>query len=258
MTTTQKDFQGEVHLGYCRGSFVCTNTNYPFRKTSHLQQPNKVSWRNVRGVQEYKVCTICYETAEQIDCGARKMVDYDYASHTAKVYHIGEHKCWPQVTQQTMKIIQHLNNPAHRKGSAKDVGLDEIVNLIDSGDMATADREAEVWVDRRKVKCTMESLKPTTGEDENSFDAVGLLKKKTDEMDKYYIYQIGNVNCGHECDHIFKSLQKMAELAIHMDINGEENILQLENAYFDATHSHVQNFKSLGMWLVHPAMKKIL
>ena len=104
----------------------------------------------------------------------------------------------------------------------------------------------------------MESLKPTTGEDENSFDAVRLLKKKTDEMDKYYIYQIGNVNCGHECNHVFKSSQKMAELAIHMDINGEENILQLENAYFDETHSCVQNFKSLGMWLVHPAMKKIL
>ena len=186
------------------------------------------------------------------------MVEYDYASHTAKVYHIGEHKCWPQVTQQTTKIIQHLNNPACCKGSAKDVGLDEIVNLIDSGDMAAADREAEVWVDRRKVKRTMESLKPTTGEDENSFDAVGLLKKKTDEMDKYYIDQIGNVNCGHECDHIFKSSRKMAELAIHMDIDGEENILQLENVYFDATHSHVQNFKSLGMWLVHPAMKKIL
>ena len=44
--------------------------------------------------------------------------------------------------------------------------------------MAGADREAEVWVDRWKVKWTMESMKPTKGEDENSFDAIGLLKKK--------------------------------------------------------------------------------
>ena len=43
-----------------------------------------------------------------------------------------------------------------------------------------------------------------------------------------------------------------------MDIDGEEKILQLENAYFDAMHSCIQNFKSLGMWLVHPAIKKIL
>ena len=41
----------------------------------------------------YKVCAICDETAEWIDCGARKMVQYDYATQTAKVYHIGEHKC---------------------------------------------------------------------------------------------------------------------------------------------------------------------
>ena len=82
--------------------------------------------------------------------------------------------------------------------------------------------------------------------------------KKTDEMDKYYIYQIGNVNCGHKCDHVFKSSRKMAEMALLMDIDGEENILQLENVYFDTMHSHVQNFKSLGIWLVHPAMKKIL
>ena len=258
MTTTRKDFPGEVRLGYCRGSFVCTNTTCPFRKTSHLKQPNKVSWQNVRGVREYKVCTICDETADRIDCGARKMVEYNYSTCVAKVYHIGEHKCWPQVTQQTTKIIQHLNNPGHRKGSAKDVGLEKIVNLIDAGDMAAADKEAEVWVDRRKVKRTIESLRPTTGEDENSFDAVGLLKKKMDQMDKYYIYQVRNVNCGHECDHVFKSSKKMAEIALHMDIDGEENILQLENAYFDTTYSRVQNFKSLGMWLVHPAMKKVI
>ena len=91
------------------------------------------------------------------------MVEYDYATRTAKVYHIGEHKCWPQVTQQSTQIIQHLNNLAHHKGSAKDVGHDKIVNLIDAGDMAAADREAEVWVDRRKVKLTMESMKPTMG-----------------------------------------------------------------------------------------------
>ena len=77
-------------------------------------------------------------------------------------------------------------------------------------------------------------------------------------MDKFYIYQIGNVNCGHECDHVFKSSRKMAKIAIDMDIDGLDNLLQLENAYFDATHSHVQFFKSLGLWLIRPTMKKVL
>ena len=50
----------------------------------------------------------------------------------------------------------------------------------------------------------------------------------------------------------------MAQMALHMDVDGEPNILQTENAYFDATHTQVYGFKSLGLWLIHPAMKKIL
>ena len=111
MTTTRAGFRGEVRLGYCKGSFVCSNTKCPFTKTSHSHQPNKVSWGNIRGVREYKVCAICDETAEQIECGAHKFVHYNYNTHTAQVYHIGHDTCWPQVTQQSTRIIQQLNNP---------------------------------------------------------------------------------------------------------------------------------------------------
>ena len=50
----------------------------------------------------------------------------------------------------------------------------------------------------------------------------------------------------------------MVELAIKMDIDGDENIMQTENAYFDATHSQVHGFKSFGLWVYHPSMWYIL
>ena len=50
----------------------------------------------------------------------------------------------------------------------------------------------------------------------------------------------------------------MIELAIKMDIDGDENIMQTENAYFDATHSRVHGFKSFGLWVYHPSMQCIL
>ena len=50
----------------------------------------------------------------------------------------------------------------------------------------------------------------------------------------------------------------MAELAIQMDVEGPENIQQEENAYFDATHTRVHGFKSLGLWLFHPIMRKVI
>ena len=49
----------------------------------------------------------------------------------------------------------------------------------------------------------------------------------------------------------------MIELAIKMDIDGDENIMQTENAYFDATH-RVHGFKSFGLWVYHPSMWRIL
>ena len=61
-----------------------------------------------------------------------------------------------------------------------------------------------------------------------------------------------------ECDYVFKSSRRMAQLAIYMDQDGEENLLQMENAYFDATHSHVHGFKTFGLWLVHPTILQIL
>ena len=48
------------------------------------------------------------------------------------------------------------------------------MRLIDEGDMDAAKKEAEVWLDRRKVRRQMESLNPKQGMDHNSFDAVGI------------------------------------------------------------------------------------
>ena len=51
----------------------------------------------------------------------------------------------------------------------------------------------------------------------------------------------------------------MAQMAISMDVDSSEHcVLQKENAYFDATHTRIHRFKSLGLWLYHPAMRRIL
>ena len=95
--------------------------------------------------------------------------------------------------------------------------------------------------------------------DENSFDAVAIIKWKTDEYNLYYIYRVNNGLCNNTSDDVFKSSKEMVGIAIMMDIsNPEVNPLQFKNCYFDATHKHVQGFKSLGLWTFHPTMKEIL
>ena len=126
--------------------------------------------------------------------------------------------------------------------------------------MDRAAEECETWVDRCAADRQLQANKPTYGNDHNSFDAVGLVKRKTDKRDPYYIFEIGNKNysSGTECDYVFKSSHRMAQMAVDMDQAGPENMLQMENAYFDATHSRVYGFKTFALWLVHPTMLQIL
>ena len=206
-----------------------------------------------------KVCAICDHVAQHFNCGAKKLIENDYSTHIATVYHLGIHKCISQLPKRVIPVQHPQIQLGHTlRGSAKEVGLRQIVSLIDAGEMDAAEKEAEVWFDRKRVKREMESMDPQQGMDHNSFDAVGIVKQKTDKKDPFYIYRIGNRNLGGGIDFVFKSSQKMAEMALNMDINGEPNLLQMENAYFDATHTQVYGFKSLGLWLIHPAMKKIL
>ena len=201
---------------------------------------------------------ICDHVAQRLDCGAKKLIEYDYATWIATVYHLGTHKCTPQLPKRALPVQHpHIQLGHTLRGSAKEVGLRQIVSLIDAGDMDAAEKEAEVWLDRWRVKRQMESMDPHQGMDHNSFDAVGIVKQKTDKKDPFYIYRIGNRNLGGSTDFVFKSSRKMAQMALNMDIDGESNLLQMENAYFDATHTWVYGFKSLGLWLIHPAMKKI-
>ena len=259
LTSSREGFYGERRIGTCKGSFVCNNSQCPFILTSHRGQPNKVSWRNVTGIYHFKVCAICDHVAQRKHCGAKKLIEYDYSTKIATVYHLGTHKCCLRLSKHNP--VEHnpsLQVPQTITGSAKQVGLRQIISLIDAGDMDAAEREAEVWLDRRKVKRQMEAMNPQQGLDHNSFDAVGILKQKTDQKDPFYIYKIGNKNLGGGTDFVFKSSRQLAKIALAMDVDGPENILQMENAYFDATHTRVYGFKSLGLWVIHPAMRKIL
>ena len=94
--------------------------------------------------------------------------------------------------------------------------------------------------------------------DENSFDAVGILKSETDKEDEFYIYRINNGRLNGGSDYVFKSSHQMALLALKMDVNNEEDTgLQEENAFFDMTQMRVFGFKSFGFWLVHSSMREI-
>ena len=254
MTTTCEGFTGKVRIRTCMGSYVCRNKDCPFVCTSQNHAPNKVSWRIPRGQRGIRICTICDHIGEREGCGCKKLIEYEPQTSEVTVYHIGNHKCWPKVDTRTQSNeIRKKIGENKLKGSAKEVAISQITKFIDGGDMDGARKECNTWVDRCAVERELQYSKPSHGIDNNSFDAVGIVKRKTDQGDPYYIYEIGNCNYTTEdvCDYVFKTSRRMAEIAISMDQDGPENILQMENVYFDTTHSCVHGFKN--NWIVDGA-----
>ena len=77
-------------------------------------------------------------------------------------------------------------------GSAKRIAIEEIETLVGEGRMDEAADEADSWVDTRFAKRVLnEAMKhnlDVVGEDNNSFDAVAIIKKQADLKDEFYIY----------------------------------------------------------------------
>ena len=118
--------------------------------------------------------------------------------------------------------------------------------------------ETHNWIDKRKTQRIFHEQQETQSVDENSFDAVGILKRALDEEDKFYIYHINNRSLNGSSDYVFKTSCEIALRAIRMDVNGEEDRLQKENAYFDATHTRGHGFKSFTLRLIHGPMREML
>ena len=61
------------------------------------------------------------------------------------------------------------------------MAIEEIAARIEAGDMDGAYEEADYWSDLRTCKWYHNEANQNYGEDVNSFDAVGIMKRKTDQ-----------------------------------------------------------------------------
>ena len=256
-TSSRAGYLGLRKIGTCQGSYICNNNACAFRTTNPDGYPNRMNWKNVRG-QPLKICSICEHIAQREGCGAVKMVEFNPVTNIASVYHMGYHCCWVKKDRQRISAIRNEIKQRNLKGPAKDIALAQMGELIENGEMDWAVIEAEKWINRRDTSRILSEENGNIVPDLNSFDAVAVVKKKVDTKDPYYIYRISNGAMQNTTDYVFKSSTQSAKIALQMDIDGPLNGMQLENAYFDATHRRVHGFKSLVLWTYHPALKKII
>ena len=168
------------------------------------------------------------------------MVEYHDRKQCATVYHLGTHKCHIHISHNKKREDMSTHVKTSNTTSlltANQLGRDRVGKLVAEGRFEEAKQEAMIWLDKKMVKKVINSNNPIFSMDENSFDAVSILKSETDKADEFYIYRINNGRLNGGSDYVFKSSHQIALLALKMDVNNEEDTgLQEENAFFDATH----------------------
>ena len=135
-----------------------------------------------------------------------------------------------------------------------------IQHLLDTGNSQEAENAAYRITTQafRKVKRDMAVDTLEQHVETQSLEVVAELKKGSDQIDPLHIYKINSKAVNNELDYVMKSSSKILKLALMMDQDAEDNPLQKEDAYFDGCHSRCTGFISLGIWIQHPSMCRVL
>ena len=254
-TTTKTGFRGTRKVGTCQGSWSCTNEECSFLKTEKTK--NTTHFQHTAG---QRVCYSCGQFARQAPCGARKMVVYSYGSDYALAYHFGYHVC--DLKQEVANDREYT-----RKWVEKFPGLSYhnlrttvVQQYLDERDGASAQNAAARITYSAYRHCKYKQRQTSDSAEVNiqSIDAVVELKKGSDELDKFYVYEINNSTMNNLPDMVMKSGKTVLQFAVDMDQNGPECILQDEDVYFDGCHSRCKDFVSFGLWFRHPSMRRVI
>ena len=254
-TSSKTGLNGIRKVGTCKGSWQCVNTSCFFLKTE--KKPN--TWHfDYRGGS--RACYSCGTYAQQVPCTARKLVQIAYRSEFAKVFHIGKHNCTlqPEVVsdvEYTTKWVQRYPGITY-----KELKLAVIQHLLDTGNSEEAENAAYRITTQalRKGKRDMAVDTPEQHVETQSLEAVAELKKGSDHIDPLHIYKINLKAMNNQLDFVMKSSSKILKVALLMDQDGEENPLQQEDTFFDGCHSRCTGFISLGLWVQHPSMRRVI
>ena len=104
---------------------------------------------------------------------------------------LGNHVCWVKLKNRRVEKKEELFKTydcAQNLVTGKEMCINKVADYVSKGMVTEARQAASALKDFKKTKHTIERSNPLYHEDLNSFDAVGILKKKMDETDPFHIY----------------------------------------------------------------------
>ena len=91
----------------------------------------------------------------------------------------------------------------------------------------------------------------------HSFEAVGVLKQKTDNRDPHLIHKINDRRLNGNPSYVFKTSSFKAKMCMSMDRNGDK-LMCKEYCHFDGKVNHCTGFTTLTASVYHQTLKKMV
>ena len=261
-TSTRKGFRGVRRIGKCRGNYVCSNPSCPY-----LLQQNSKNQHQFTTIGRNKFCFSCNCIVYREPCGAIKLIEYHINQRVLEVYHVGEHSCHLKPdTKQNDSVIQESVMKYGANITPKDMAkmkmTEELKSQFNTGEL-DMDKIIDIgsqFTNRKRINQIKSRMQNQMKSEKHSLAAVAEYKSCTDTSDIYLIYKIHDANMsGTGQSFVFKSSRRMANLCLNMDQNNPvQNPLMSEPAYFDGMHKRCQGWKTLTLWVYHPASRKLM
>ena len=129
--------------------------------------------------------------------------------------------------------------------------------FLSRGDAQSAQSFVKACTDKEALKeVHKETMQDLIGLDMHSINAVATVKKHTDKVDPFHIFQINDRNMNNESSIVFKSSKVAAQVAVQIHNTGQNNIpvnlMKEQVAYLDGMHSRVQGYVTLTLWVYSP------
>ena len=254
-TSSRVNFDGIRKVRKCLGSFVCHHPSCSYLSTEGKKNEYKFEYMFKR-----HVCSSCGVFAEQMACGARKLVEFSHNTGYANVYHLGQHTYLPKVNTKEHDDYICAQIKKYPNLTPKNLQVQCVKEKINEGDIQGARNVSRKLSNTSRIRqIRSQVLKVDQNTNVQSLAAVAMFKEACDKVDKFHIFKMNDGRMNTQTDFVFKTSRLSAELGLMMDQNyTPRNSLQLEDAYFDGAHSRCLGFISLGLWLFHRSMCRIL
>lgn len=253
--STQMGFSGTRRLAKCSGTLKCPN-----RHCSYLKEFGKANVTQFTSNGQNRTCMHCDKNVERIPCAARKIWEIPRNINTVTVYHFGEHTCTVKHEKKQRKHLQKLKDRFAEtpKVTPMQMAFQSVIGTIErEGTWEEIEEVAEEFCDFNAIRNAKKSAAKHKRPHGHSFEAVSILKKKTDMKNPFLIYKANDGSLNGNPRYVFKSSNLRAKMALNMNRHGD-HVLSNEYCHFDGKHDRCKNFVTITTSVYHPVLRRMV